>query len=176
MHEILAVWISPAYSDKYTLVFQISIIAYSIVGLSRPAHQTLQGIGKVKFTSLTYAIVTIIMLGSLYFLSQNYGLLGAISANLVMTVLLVYNIRLYYQNNKRLVVSNFFFDLGLGISIPLLFFLLSRICNSFEQKAILSLLLFSLLGIITLKDLYFMSQGKKIIQKIFNRTNNETYN
>ena len=40
MHQILSLWISPDYADHYANGFEVLVIAYGLLSLSRPAHQT----------------------------------------------------------------------------------------------------------------------------------------
>jgi len=68
MKELLSVWISPQYAEANSLFFCIIILAYGILSLSRPAHQTLVGLGKVRFTAITYFTSSILMLLAVYIL------------------------------------------------------------------------------------------------------------
>ncbi len=68
MKELLSVWISPQYAETNSLFFCIIILAYGILSLSRPAHQTLVGLGKVRFTAITYFTSSILMLLAVYIL------------------------------------------------------------------------------------------------------------
>ena len=74
MQEILSLWISPAYAATNHFFFAIMIAAYGVLSLSRPAHHTLIGLGKVKITSTTYVVATGTMLAGLYFFSRRFGL------------------------------------------------------------------------------------------------------
>ena len=86
-----------------------------MLSISRPGHQCLTGIGKVRLTSLVYAIATGLMLGSLYFLSNRFGLTGAVLANFVMVVLLVYNIAMYKITGSKKIFRTFYLRYVLGI-------------------------------------------------------------
>jgi membrane protein EpsK len=118
MRELLTVWISPQYAEANALFFCVIILAYSILSLSRPAHQTLVGLGKVRFTSLVYLGSAALMLATVYLLSMTGGLLGAGYANLVMTLLLCMSLYLYRWFESSQVWRYFATDLILGV-LPL---------------------------------------------------------
>lgn len=92
MDIILMFWISLDYSDAYSNIFRILILAYMLLSASRPGIQTLVGLGQVKLTSLVYLGATLVMLFSLFFLSSSWGLTGAAAANLWMILLLSCNV------------------------------------------------------------------------------------
>jgi len=100
------------------LFFCVIILAYSILSLSRPAHQTLVGLGKVRFTSLVYLGSAALMLVTLCLLSMTRGLLGAGYANLVMTLLLCMSLYLFKWFEDDQVWRYFATDLILGM-LPL---------------------------------------------------------
>lgn len=154
MHEILSLWISPDYADHYTGAFRILIIAYNILSLSRSGHQTLTGMGKVKFTSLVYFFSSIFMLTSLYFLSKYYGLSGAASANLLMASLLAFNLLVYKTLNKQISWKDVIEDLGWGIVLPVLVYMFSLNFSfkSIPEKFFLTLMISLILFFIILKD------------------------
>jgi O-antigen/teichoic acid export membrane protein len=118
MKELLTVWISPQYAEANALFFCVIILAYSILSLSRPAHQTLVGLGKVRFTSLVYLGSAALMLVTLCLLSMTRGLLGAGYANLVMTLLLCMSLYLFKWFEDDQVWRYFATDLILGM-LPL---------------------------------------------------------
>jgi O-antigen/teichoic acid export membrane protein len=143
MHEILSLWISPDYADHYAGAFKILILAYNILSLSRSGHQTLTGMGKVKFTSLVYLFSSIFMLVSLYFLSRHFGLSGAASANLLMVFLLLFNLFVYKSLNKQVRWRHVVEDLGWGIFLPIFIFLFALVFpfTSIPEKIFLSLVI-----------------------------------
>ena len=57
MYDLLSIWISPDFAVSNTEGFRILIIAYGLLSLCRPAHQTLTGIGKVRFTALVLLLL-----------------------------------------------------------------------------------------------------------------------
>lgn len=120
MHEVLSLWITPDYASRYTNAFRILIIAYGLLSLCRPAHQTLTGMGKVKFTALIYLGSTILMLIGLFFLSNQFGLLGAVASNLILVLLLVFNVFLYSKFETSLPWRNMLSDLKWGLFLPVL--------------------------------------------------------
>jgi len=112
MDTILRYWISPDYSDEYANIFRILIISYLLLSASRPGIQTLIGIGQVRLPALIYLASSVIMLGSLFFASSKWGLLGAASANLVMVILLSSNAFAYY----RLQGESFWREVTIGLA------------------------------------------------------------
>jgi O-antigen/teichoic acid export membrane protein len=119
MPEILSLWIAPDFASRYANAFRILIIAYGLLSLCRPAHQTLTGTGKVKFTALIYLFSTLFMLMGLFFLSKELGLLGAVASNLLLVFLLIFNIFLYSQFEVHPWV-NMLSDLKWGLFLPVL--------------------------------------------------------
>lgn len=118
MHELLALWISPEYAARYTDAFRLLVVAYGLLSLCRPAHQMLTGMGKVKITSSIYMLSSLLMLGGVFFLSKKIGLMGAVQANLVLVLLLVFNLVAYHLLNNRPIWQNMFIDLKWGLIIP----------------------------------------------------------
>lgn len=122
MHEILSIWISAEYASKYSVLFSFLIVAYSFLSLARMGHQTLVGLGQVKFASLVYLIVTIFMLLTLYFLSIYFGFWGAISANMIMIFLLLINVKVYATFSDAKIVKMCIADLKWGLMVPAICF------------------------------------------------------
>jgi O-antigen/teichoic acid export membrane protein len=118
MNEILAIWISASYSETYTTIFQILVIGYAWLSLSRPGHQTLTGIGKVRFTALVYLITTLMMLSGLYFLTIRFGLIGSAFANLIMFFLIIFNLFSHTQLTREASLKGILGDLAWGVGIP----------------------------------------------------------
>ena len=158
MHEILSVWISPEYANQYAGAFKILILAYNLLSLSRSGHQTLTGMGKVKFTSLVYLFSSIFMLANLFFLSKYFGLLGAASANLLMVLLLSFNLYVYKTLNKQIRLSNVIEDLGWGIFFPIFIYLLVSI---FPFMSLLEKLMLTLIMSISLFYILFRDKDIK---------------
>jgi O-antigen/teichoic acid export membrane protein len=168
MHEILSLWISPEYADRNTDTFRILIIAYTLLSLCRSGHQTLTGMGKVKFTSLIYLFSSIFMLVTLYILSRYFGLIGAASANLVMVFLLLFNLYVYKNLNRKIRWKVVLADLGWGIFLPICIFLLSLIypIMSTMEKIILSLIICITLFIVMLRDEYIRNRFSFILRSL----------
>lgn len=161
MHEILYVWISPEYADHYASAFKILILAYNLLSLSRSGHQTLTGMGKVKFTSMVYMFSSIFMLASLYFLSRYFGLIGAASANLMMVSILLFNLLVYKILNKQIRWRSVFEDLGWGIFLPIIIYLLGL---NFPIMSILEKIILTL--IISISLLYILIRDKDIKNRL----------
>lgn len=124
MHDILSIWLSPDYANQYTQAFQILIIAYTFLSLSRTGHQTLTGVGRVQFSSYIYFFTTLLFLIGIYYFSRIYGILGAAVANLAMIVLLSFNLYVYQFFKKNIRLQDVIRDLGAGTITPVLIYLL----------------------------------------------------
>lgn len=124
MPEFLYLWISPQYSQRYAQPFRILIFAYMLLSLCRPGHQTLIGMGKVKVASLVYILTTVLMIGGLIVFSHFFGLLGAVSANLLMVFLLFYNLYIYKMLGPPYFWVEALRDLGVGVVLTVSIFIL----------------------------------------------------
>ena len=165
MHEILSIWISPEYASKYSTIFSVLILAYGFLSLSRPAHQTLTGLGRVKFTSFIYLFASATMLISLFFLSQRFGLYGAASANVVMVILLAMNLYTYKILNNKLDWSHVFADLKWGMSLPPLAYMVMLFHLPWYFRVSFSLLLGLFALVIINKDTLIKNQLGQITQR-----------
>jgi O-antigen/teichoic acid export membrane protein len=163
MNELLSVWISADYALKYSNFYRILIIAYCFLSLARPAHQTLTGMGKVKFTSIVYSIATFFMLSSLYFLSQKIGLLGAVLADCIMIFLLIYNIYVYHMLDSKKPWTEFFSDLGIGLFSPIILYGIILIIPGLGIKLALTVLYLALCILILRKDMWLKTEARKLI-------------
>ena len=165
MKELLSVWISPQYAEANSFFFCIIILAYGILSLSRPAHQTLVGIGRVKFTALAYLASSLLMLASVYLLSRQFGLLGAGTANLVMVLLLSMNIFLYRWFNSKQVWGRFLSDLLIGV-LPMVVSLIIVFTGiNWPYKLLYSVVLFILILYALFKDPAFITNVKQLFTK-----------
>ena len=122
MYEILFFWISPDFAAHYTNAFRLLIIAYSLLSLCRPAHQTLTGMGRIKFATLVYLLSTLSMLTGVFFLSGWFGITGAVVANLLMISLLVLNLFTYYILQSPIQWRDVVADLQWGLILPILIY------------------------------------------------------
>jgi O-antigen/teichoic acid export membrane protein len=171
MSEILSIWISPAYSEKYTSLFQVILLAYAFLSLSRPGDQALTGLGKVKFAAITYMIASLLMLTGVYFLSKRFGIFGAGSANLIMLLLLVMNVKTYHILTKKVVWKDFLQDLLFGILFPLISFLIFQFYPNTYERLFFSLVIITVVVFLFIKDDYAKDilsttlQRLKIIKK-----------
>jgi O-antigen/teichoic acid export membrane protein len=152
MNEILAAWISPAYAADYSSLFRLFIVAYGLLSLARPAHQTLTGIGQVRFTSLIYLFTTLIMLVSLFFLSRRFGFLGAALANFAPVLLLIFNLYTYRKLARRIAWRDVFSDLKWGLLLPVSTLLLVRLSPDLWMKTLLTTILGLLITLLIIKD------------------------
>jgi O-antigen/teichoic acid export membrane protein len=117
MQEILTVWISPEYASEHAGVFRVLILAYCLLSMSRPGHQTLTGLGRISFTAIVYAIATGIMLFLVNFLAARYGLIGAGAANLAMVILLSFSLYVYKLLSGKIRLNQILLDFGSGIIV-----------------------------------------------------------
>jgi O-antigen/teichoic acid export membrane protein len=152
MDEILSLWISPGYASAYSGIFRLMIVAYGILSLSRPAHQTLTGIGQVRFTSLVYLVTALSMLAALYVLSLRLGFFGAALANFIPLLLLSFNLYTYQRLAQRIVWRQVFGDLIWGLSVPLALLMLVSLDPTSWMKVLWTALLGLLLALIAFKD------------------------
>ena len=159
MDVILAFWISPEYSNAYSHVFRILLLAYLFLSASRPGHQTLTGIGKIRLTALIYLSVAIIMLVGLYFSASFWGLAGAAASNLLLAILLIYNLLTHRLLGGAVPWRSVFADLSILALLPLLAYL-SSFFVSFQSLSRLLLTIFTLT--ITFSFLVVSEEGVEI--------------
>lgn len=167
MKELLSAWISPQYAEENSFFFCVIILAYGILSLSRPAHQTLVGLGKVKLTSLVYLIASVFMLAAVYLLSVRYGLPGAGAANLVMVLLLSMNICLYGWFNRAQAWRRFLSDLVLGVLPLLMALIIVWMDFTWPHKLIFTAALLGLVLIVLAKDPDFVTRAKHFVMRIW---------
>jgi O-antigen/teichoic acid export membrane protein len=165
MYEILFLWISPGYAAQYTNIFRILIIAYSLLSLCRPGHQTLTGMGKVKFAALIYLFSTLLMLIGVFFLSSSFGFTGAVVANLLMVSLLTFNLSVYHTLQSPIQWRDVLTDLQWGLFLPILIFGLSLFLS--ESNIIYKLVETFILGIlfvnIIIKDAFVKNRLLQVL-------------
>jgi O-antigen/teichoic acid export membrane protein len=154
MHEILAIWVSPGYAEKYSTAFSILILAYGFLSLSRPGDQTLTGLGKVKFASLIYLLSSLTMLLGLFVLSNKFGLLGATAANCIMILLMILNLRTYQLLHNKINWHDVIVDLVLGLCIPLSAFVFKIHFSSISFKLIYSIIVIGFIIVLASSDSY----------------------
>ena len=173
MNDFLSLWISPDYAAKYANGFRILVIAYGLLSLCRPAHQTLTGIGKVKFTSLVYLFSTILMLVSLIFLSREFGFHGAAASNLMLILLLVYNLFVYVSVGSPIRWKHVLVDLQWGLGLPVFIFGLTIFLPGSVQNSNLleMVVLGSLLTLAIIKDdQNYLKTGMFRIKQLINKS------
>lgn len=169
MNEILAVWISPDYSIRYSALFRVIILAYAILSLSRPGDQALTGLGKVKFAAITYLVASVLMLSCVYFFSKSFGVMGAGTANLVMVVLLLMNLKVYSVLKGNINFREVLQDLFWGLALPTVVYVITLLNLPAQIRGLISLLLFLILGFVTYRDNYLMDLVRVFIQRGFSR-------
>lgn len=165
MKELLSLWISPQYAETNSLFFCIIILAYSILSLSRPAHQTLVGLGKVKFTAPAYLTSSIFMLLAVYLLSRQFGLIGAGTANLVMLLLLGMNIFLYRWFNGRQVWRRLIPELLIAMLPMVVSIIIVVLGINWQWKLTYSAILMALILYVLFRDPDFVTQLKQLFKK-----------
>lgn len=169
MHEFLSLWISPDYATRYTGAFCVLIIAYSLLSLSRPAHQTLTGMGKVKFTAIVYLLSTTLMLTGVFFLSRKFGLIGATASNLVLMSLLVFNLFVYNTFQSSTPWRDVFTDLQWGLFLPILVYGLSLFLPKSTitmYKLMETIILGILFTWIITKDTFIKAEMLRVLQSV----------
>jgi O-antigen/teichoic acid export membrane protein len=152
MADFLSVWISPDYAAQYSQAFQLLILAYALLSLCRPGHQSLTGMGKVRFTSLVYAAATALMLITLYFLSNRLGLIGAVLANFGMAGLLVYNLYMYRLSGTKKTFQTLLSDLSCGLCVPGLSFIVVSVFPGVVAKLVVTAVIGVLLAVVFFRD------------------------
>jgi len=157
MQTLLSLWITPTFAVEYTNAFRILIVVYCWLTLCRPAHQTLTGLGKVKFTSIVYLLLALGMLITLFEASKSFGIVGAAWANAIMAILLIYNLYLYRKFSPKKVWSNFFTDLNSGVLIPIFCYLFILSSPPYLLMTALTLIICGLFVIQFIKDDWVMA-------------------
>jgi O-antigen/teichoic acid export membrane protein len=157
--QILTVWISRDYATKYSLPFQIIILAYSILSLSRPGDQTLTGLGKVKITSIIYFITSILMLSGVYFFSKHFDLIGAAYANLIISILIIFNYVVFYYLEKKKAFQLSIKSVIWGIIPPIITLIITNTYHSIIVQTGLTIVITTITSI-------FIFQNQIIKEKI----------
>lgn len=152
MNVILGFWISIEYAAKYSNVFRVLILAYGFLSVSRAGHQTLTGLGRVRFTSLLYIASTITMLIFLFLFSKAWSLFGAVSANLTMVLLLGFNFQIYKLFYKGKILKPFLVDVGFLLSIFVFLYLALLFWHSLLFQIVMTLSLVVCLSLIIITD------------------------
>jgi O-antigen/teichoic acid export membrane protein len=166
MDDLLSLWISPSYAHNYSNPFCLLVIAYGLLSLSRPAHQTLTGLGKVKFTSLVYLVSSVAMLGVVYKLSILFGLEGSAFANMIMGTLLVYNLFIYHILVQKIPWRAVITDLQWGFFLPVIMYSLLLFNQTMFFRSLLTIILGLLLIIVLLKDDWAHAWLSQLVKRI----------
>ena len=92
------------------------------------------------------------MLISLFFLSDHFGLLGAVLANFVMAALLAFNVYMYKLSGFTRYIQVLLLDMSWGVLVPGLSLVLVSISPSIITKFAVTTLIGGLLVSVLLKD------------------------
>lgn len=171
MKEILTIWISSEYAINYGEVFCLLVLAYVILSLSRPGHQTLTGMGHVRFMARIYFATSLLMIAGIYLLSPRYGLIGAAIAKLSSILLLIFNLYAYYQLRGRISLKKFIADNGWAISFTFAGYLLVLFGVPIILRILFSILIISLALIWCWRDNFIRGQIKLILDKLITNIN-----
>ena len=166
MDYFLRFWISSEYAQQYSNLFRIIILSYSFLSLSRPAHQSLMGLGKVKFTSIVYIISTTIMLLALFFLSSNYGILGAGWANLFMAILISYNMYIYFIFDRKRAFKKVSMDIGLTIFLLIILYSLVSLWSFLWLRVLITIIMIFIVGVIVIRDSWLIDRAAMVLSEI----------
>jgi O-antigen/teichoic acid export membrane protein len=162
MKELLTLWIGKNYADQYSLVFSLIILAYAFLSLTRSGHQTLTGMGKVKFTAINYLCATFVMLLGLIILTRIYGLIGAATANILMVGLFIMNIYAYKLIVNDSAIKSFLEDSLFGLLIPTFSIFIIVFGLPLSIRVLYSLLVIILLFILIMTDKELVGSLKNI--------------
>lgn len=143
MDVILNLWISIEYSHKYTSIFRIIVIAYVFLSASRIGHQTLIGLGQVKKTAIIYTLTSFFLIASVFIFSLNFSLLGAAYANLLMIILLSFNVIIYLYFSKQSPIKELFIDSWIALALPFFAYGVTSF-NEFKNHSLVNQILLSL--------------------------------
>jgi O-antigen/teichoic acid export membrane protein len=160
MREIISIWLGQEYSNNYYQVFSIALVAYSLLSISRPGHQALTGMGEVKFTSTIYFISSSIMLISLFFISKKFSILGAVSANGLMVILIIMSFYLYQKIIPRHSASILLSDIYIGLLFPVISLVIGIGKTSIFQRT----LFFIIISVLICT--YFLRNSKSLLANI----------
>jgi O-antigen/teichoic acid export membrane protein len=169
MQEILSIWISSDYANQYSSIFQVIVLGYCFSAMCRVGHQTLQGMGKVKFTSFIYIATTLLVLTLLVILPGKFGFIGAGLARLGTFVLLSYNVAIYWLLNKKDFLQHLILDNGYILLAAMVLVLLQFFYPVPLKASLTALLLGSSFLIVRLdKEIYplFNSQLSRVKEKL----------
>lgn len=139
MPEIVSIWISPTYSEKYSNIYRIIIFTYSLFTIGHPGRQTLIGMGKAKLVALMYSGNSIIFLICIYILSKIAGLPGAAWSNITMIFLVGFNILSYKYLSGNFIWGHFFKDGLYWVLLPASTYIFVLFNEALNLKIIINL-------------------------------------
>jgi O-antigen/teichoic acid export membrane protein len=120
------------------------------------------GAGYIKFTTALYVITTVLFIIFIYFGSKQFGLLGGASANLIVFLLLGFNIYAYMKIPEKFSLRELIQDNLLWVLIPIIFTILMLITELLVVKILASVVLMTISLIWLVRD----STTKNYIIKI----------
>lgn len=167
MKEILTLWISAEYAGNYSGVFSLLILAYMTLSLSRPGHQTLTGIGHVRFSARIYILMSLLTIMGIYWLSPLYGLNGAAAAKLFSILLLSMNLYVYYLLKGRISIKYFLEDNGLAITFTFAGYLLILLNATVIMRIMFSIIIITFTLISLLTNRFIKVKTRIMLKKIF---------
>lgn len=171
MKDLLAVWISPEFSDLYANLFRSLVLAYGIYSIFRPAYQILLGLGWLAVPSATMLVCAVLMLLAVNYFSVLFGLPGAIYSNFIFTFLL--GINGYLARRLGLSPINpVINDIGLPVLAMVVIY-----CLPYQNLSYLWLgVVTSLLAMLVLYESFRLGQAQKLLQlvrfELFEKTGN----
>jgi len=118
-HAFLLHWLGPEYAQNSTLVLQLLLGTYTILGLSNIATHLAVGAGKVQgaaAVSIACAVLNVILL---FILIPPYGIIGAAMAFIISVIPIFIFIRYVERSIVRVNVRQFYTDTALKLAIPL---------------------------------------------------------
>lgn len=165
MREILTIWISAEYATSYSKVFSLLVVVYLIQSVSRSGHQTLTGMGHVKFTARVYLVMSLLMIAGLFFLSPRFGLMGAAAANLSIVLLLSFNVYAHIKLGAELSVKELIVDNFLAFSSAAAGYSLISLNAPLPVRIIFSLVVIALVLVMAVRDKFVQQQASQLLKQ-----------
>jgi len=102
---ILAIWISPQFSDEHFQLFQILVVCYAVFSMNAPAYKISRGLGLLVVPSAIVTGAGLATLGLMAVLTSSFGLTGAVVANFVYVLTLSINLYVARKLKLELIAS-----------------------------------------------------------------------
>jgi len=165
MHEILSLWISPEYAVRYGNPFSLLVLAFSVLSLSRTGQQTLTGLGKVKFSSSIYLLMSLLTIAGIYLFSSPLGFMGVSLARMSAVVLISYNIAAPIFLSQSFSLKEFLADNIFAVAGPLCGVLIIGWGATSLTKALYSLIILGGAGLWAFRDEFMKSLLKNFYSR-----------